>query len=206
MDGEAEPRATVDPRRLRVAIIATVLAVPLLIADNLPSTPGAHDSVALAAVTLDASGATVPPTTGAAITTLPPTTAPPPSTAPPTTAAPTTTPPTTAPPPTTTAPPPTTTPSTAAPPTTAPTSTTTPTNTETGQATWYYWTPGGCAHKTLPFGTVVTVTNLANSASTTCTVNDRGPYGPGRIIDLDQGVFAQLADPAVGVIDVVIAW
>jgi rare lipoprotein A len=53
---------------------------------------------------------------------------------------------------------------------------------------------------------VVTVTNLANGASTTCTVNDRGPYGPGRIIDLDREVFAQLADPAVGVIDVVITW
>jgi rare lipoprotein A len=58
----------------------------------------------------------------------------------------------------------------------------------------------------LPFGTVVTVTNLANGATTTCTVNDRGPYGPGRIIDLDQGVFAQIADPATGVINVTITW
>jgi rare lipoprotein A len=40
------------------------------------------------------------------------------------------------------------------------------------------------AHKTLPFGTEVTVTNLNNQKSVTVVVNDRGPYGKGLIIDL----------------------
>lgn len=40
------------------------------------------------------------------------------------------------------------------------------------------------AHKTLPFGTKVYVTNLNNGLSTTVTINDRGPFKAGRIIDL----------------------
>lgn len=40
------------------------------------------------------------------------------------------------------------------------------------------------AHKTLPFGTEVVVTNLRNGKSVTVVVNDRGPFGKGMIIDL----------------------
>jgi rare lipoprotein A (peptidoglycan hydrolase) len=40
------------------------------------------------------------------------------------------------------------------------------------------------AHKTLPFGTLVRVTNLRNSKSVIVRVNDRGPTQPGRVIDL----------------------
>ena len=40
------------------------------------------------------------------------------------------------------------------------------------------------AHKTLPFGTLVRVTNLRNSKSVIVRVNDRGPMQPGRVIDL----------------------
>lgn len=40
------------------------------------------------------------------------------------------------------------------------------------------------AHKTLPFGTQVRVTNLYNGRSVVVRINDRGPYIPGRIIDL----------------------
>jgi rare lipoprotein A len=40
------------------------------------------------------------------------------------------------------------------------------------------------AHRTLPFGTAVRVTNLRNGASTTVVIRDRGPFTPGRIIDL----------------------
>ncbi|HEX2570856.1 MAG TPA: septal ring lytic transglycosylase RlpA family protein [Polyangia bacterium] len=40
------------------------------------------------------------------------------------------------------------------------------------------------AHRRLPFGTRVRVTNLRNSKSVTVRINDRGPYGRGRIIDL----------------------
>jgi len=40
------------------------------------------------------------------------------------------------------------------------------------------------AHKSLPFGTRVLVTNLDNGKSTTVRINDRGPFVPGRVIDL----------------------
>lgn len=40
------------------------------------------------------------------------------------------------------------------------------------------------AHKTLPFGTEVVVTNLKNGKSVKVVVNDRGPFGKGMIIDL----------------------
>ncbi len=41
-----------------------------------------------------------------------------------------------------------------------------------------------CAHKTLPFGTMLEVTNLANGKSVIVRVNDRGPYSGSRIIDI----------------------
>ncbi len=41
-----------------------------------------------------------------------------------------------------------------------------------------------CAHREYPFGTKLRVTNLTNGKSITCTVNDRGPFIPGRDIDL----------------------
>jgi len=43
------------------------------------------------------------------------------------------------------------------------------------------------AHKTLPFGTVVRVTNLGNSRQVDVRINDRGPYVGNRIIDLSLG-------------------
>lgn len=42
------------------------------------------------------------------------------------------------------------------------------------------------AHKTLPFGTKVKVTNLANGKSTKVVIQDRGPHVAGRIIDLSK--------------------
>lgn len=42
------------------------------------------------------------------------------------------------------------------------------------------------AHKTLPFGTKVKVTNLKNGKSVKVKVNDRGPFVAGRIIDLSK--------------------
>ncbi|WP_462324211.1 septal ring lytic transglycosylase RlpA family protein [Desulfoplanes sp.] len=43
-----------------------------------------------------------------------------------------------------------------------------------------------CAHKTLPFGTILRVTNLGNNKTVLVRVNDRGPFkhGDGRIVDL----------------------
>ena len=43
------------------------------------------------------------------------------------------------------------------------------------------------ASKTLPLGTVAKVTNLETGQSTAVTIQDRGPYVPGRIIDLPPG-------------------
>jgi rare lipoprotein A len=40
------------------------------------------------------------------------------------------------------------------------------------------------AHRTLPFGTRVRVTNHSNGRSVVVTINDRGPFVPGRIIDV----------------------
>jgi len=42
------------------------------------------------------------------------------------------------------------------------------------------------AHKTLPFGTRVKVTNLKNGKSVKVKINDRGPFVAGRIIDLSK--------------------
>ena len=43
-----------------------------------------------------------------------------------------------------------------------------------------------CAHKTLPFGTKLKVTNISNDLSVIVTVNDRGPYAHGRVLDLSK--------------------
>ena len=42
------------------------------------------------------------------------------------------------------------------------------------------------AHRTLPFGTRVRVTNLTNGRSVVVTITDRGPFAPGRIIDVSK--------------------
>ena len=42
------------------------------------------------------------------------------------------------------------------------------------------------AHRTLPFGTRVRVTNLTNGRSVVVTITDRGPFAPGRIIDVSR--------------------
>ena len=114
---------------------------------------------------------------------------------------------------TTTAAPPTTT----APPTTLPPSPTTTTtaapapvaasgNSATGGATWYDTFPGGCASETLPHGVVLTVRNDATGATTTCTVDDREAPNPGRVVDLSEQEFTQIANLSQGVVTVTISW
>jgi rare lipoprotein A len=49
------------------------------------------------------------------------------------------------------------------------------------------------AHRTLPFGTKVRVTNEANGESTMVTINDRGPFTKGRDIDLTKRAFRDIA-------------
>ncbi|MCK9598353.1 MULTISPECIES: septal ring lytic transglycosylase RlpA family protein [unclassified Sphaerochaeta] len=48
------------------------------------------------------------------------------------------------------------------------------------------------AHKSLKFGTIVRVTNLANGKSVDVRINDRGPYVDGRIIDLTPAAAKQI--------------
>jgi rare lipoprotein A len=57
------------------------------------------------------------------------------------------------------------------------------------------------AHKTLPFNTMVRVTNLANGKSVTVRVNDRGPFVSGRCLDLARGAFTKIASTSAGVIN-----
>jgi len=70
---------------------------------------------------------------------------------------------------------------------------------KTGMASWYKmgkitangerFKPGGltAAHRYLPFGTWVRVTNLRNGRKVVVRINDRGPFIKGRIIDLAYG-------------------
>ncbi len=58
------------------------------------------------------------------------------------------------------------------------------------------------AHKTLPFGTVVRVTNLANGNTVDVEINDRGPYVDGRVIDLSRSAAEQLGFINLGITDV----
>jgi rare lipoprotein A len=61
-----------------------------------------------------------------------------------------------------------------------------------------------CAHLTLPFGTVLRVTNLDNGHTATVRVNDRGPYVEGRIIDLSRGAARALDMIEAGTANVLI--
>jgi rare lipoprotein A len=58
------------------------------------------------------------------------------------------------------------------------------------------------AHKTLPFGTKVRVTNLENNKSVEVVINDRGPYVDGRIIDLSKSAAEELEFINKGIADV----
>ena len=60
------------------------------------------------------------------------------------------------------------------------------------------------AHKTLPFGTRVRVTNLQNNRSVVVRINDRGPFIEGRIIDLSRYAFSRIGDTGTGLLDVMI--
>jgi rare lipoprotein A len=76
----------------------------------------------------------------------------------------------------------------------------------------YYWqgsrtasgarfNPDGltAAHRTLPFGTRVLVTNATNGRSVTVTINDRGPFIKGRVIDLSRGAASAIGMTGQGV-------
>jgi rare lipoprotein A len=56
------------------------------------------------------------------------------------------------------------------------------------------------AHPTLAFDTQVRVTNPANGWSIVVRINDRGPYAPGRCLDLTPAAFSEIAPLSAGVI------
>ena len=89
-----------------------------------------------------------------------------------------------------------------------------PETTQVGTASWYgpgfrgQETASGetfdphaltAAHRTLPLGTEAKVTNLATGQSVNVTINDRGPYVPGRQLDLSQAAAQQIGLTKKGV-------
>ena len=87
----------------------------------------------------------------------------------------------------------------------------------TGEASWYgpgfygnrtangeVYQPGTmtAAHRTLPFGTKVRVTNLWNGRSAVIRINDRGPFVYHRVIDLGHGAASDLGLTASGIAQV----
>ena len=56
------------------------------------------------------------------------------------------------------------------------------------------------ANKTLPFGTLVKITNLISGKSVVVKVNDRGPYHSSRAFDLSKAAFKTIADIRKGTI------
>jgi rare lipoprotein A len=54
------------------------------------------------------------------------------------------------------------------------------------------------AHRSLPFGTVVKVTNQKTGKSIKVTINDRGPFHKGRIIDLSKAAAVKLGIQKAG--------
>lgn len=93
--------------------------------------------------------------------------------------------------------------------------------TETGQASFYAdkfkgrKTASGeifrqhkrtAAHKTLPFGTKVKVTNVSNGKTVKVRINDRGPFVAGRIIDLSKKAARKIDMVEAGVSNVTISY
>jgi rare lipoprotein A len=61
------------------------------------------------------------------------------------------------------------------------------------------------AHRTLPLGTVIKVTDQRTGKSVKVTINDRGPFSGGRIIDLSKGAATRLGFVARGTTKVCLA-
>jgi rare lipoprotein A len=88
---------------------------------------------------------------------------------------------------------------------------------QTGKASWYDFhgqtTANGetmdrgaltAAHKTLPLGSMVVVQNVGNGREVEVRINDRGPFGRGRIIDLSKAAAAQIDMLGDGVAKVIV--
>ncbi|MFA4814669.1 MAG: septal ring lytic transglycosylase RlpA family protein [Candidatus Gracilibacteria bacterium] len=73
-------------------------------------------------------------------------------------------------------------------------------NTASGRALEAYGNMA--AHKTLPFGTIVRVTNLDTNTYVDVEIVDRGPYTEGYIIDLTPAAFEQIGTLSTGILNV----
>ncbi|MCB1095022.1 MAG: septal ring lytic transglycosylase RlpA family protein [Verrucomicrobiae bacterium] len=86
-----------------------------------------------------------------------------------------------------------------------------------GKASWYSTRTNGtrtasgeplsdkaltAAHRTLPFGSRVRVTNTANDRQVVVRITDRGPFGKGRVIDLSLEAAKQIDMISAGVVPV----
>jgi rare lipoprotein A len=58
------------------------------------------------------------------------------------------------------------------------------------------------AHRTLPFGTRLKVTNIKNGKTVIVQVNDRGPFIKGRVVDLSKSAFSSIGSTSAGLIGV----
>jgi rare lipoprotein A len=58
------------------------------------------------------------------------------------------------------------------------------------------------AHKTLPFGTKIKVTNLKNNKSVVVIITDRGPFTKGRVVDVSLAAADQLGFKQYGIVKV----
>lgn len=56
------------------------------------------------------------------------------------------------------------------------------------------------AHKSLPFGTIIEVTNIKTGKRINARINDRGPFVPGRVVDLSSAAFSSIASTSQGVV------
>ena len=62
------------------------------------------------------------------------------------------------------------------------------------------------AHRRLPFGKRVKVTNLSNGKSVIVTIVDRGPFVRGRIIDLSEGAASRIGSAGLMRVELTLEW
>lgn len=77
---------------------------------------------------------------------------------------------------------------------------------QSGIASWFEADGLVAAHRTLPIGTVVRVTNVATGKSVSVRINQRGPTRADRVIDLSDDAFQELAPLGAGTVRVRVQW
>ena len=77
---------------------------------------------------------------------------------------------------------------------------------KTASGTIFHQNALTAAHRTLPFGTKVKVTNIANGKSVKVTVTDRGPFAEGRVIDLSRKAARKIGMVNTGIANVEVSY